>query len=115
MTLDEARELIISGIDFAAYREAGHSLCDSDKNRLFGSEHYNSGRPVSKPSPWSEGDFEQKMATLLHWANNLNKSVPQFSEAQKLLRFEYSVLGRVIRRTKRWGWKPLHYSRLTRD
>jgi hypothetical protein len=32
VTLDEAREEIISGIDYAAYRET------ADKNRLFGSD-----------------------------------------------------------------------------
>jgi hypothetical protein len=65
MTTDEARQLIIDGINYAAYRETDSSLHDSDKNRLFGSEHYTSGRPVYNPSPWAEGDFEEKMATLL--------------------------------------------------
>jgi hypothetical protein len=46
MTLDEAREEVIAGIDYAAYRETDSSLHDADKNRLFGSEHYRSGRPV---------------------------------------------------------------------
>jgi len=100
MTPDEARELIIDGINYAAYRETDSSLHDSDKNRLFGSEHYNSGRPVAKPSPWAEGDFEEKMATLLVWANALNRSVPAFAEAQQFLQGEDSVIGRVIRRAK---------------
>jgi len=97
MTLDEAREEVISGIDYAAYRETDSSLHDSDKNRLFGSEHYSSGRPVYQPSPWADGDFEDKMATLLRTANWLNRTVPAFTEAQELLRHEESVLGRVIR------------------
>ena len=97
MTLDEAREEIISGIDYAAYRETDSSLHDSDKNRLFGSEHYSSGRPVYQPSPWADGDFEDKMATILRTANWLNRTVPTFTEAQELLRHEQSVLGRVIR------------------
>jgi len=88
MTQDEARELIVEGINYAAYRETGSSLYDSDKNRLFGSEHYKSGRIVAKPSPWSEGDFEEEMATLLRWANVLNRSVSAFSEAQKILQNE---------------------------
>jgi hypothetical protein len=100
MTLDEARLLIIDGITYAAYRETDSSLHDSDKNRLFGSDHYASGRPVGKPSPWAEGDFEEKMATLLGWANVLNRSVPKFTEAQRLLEGEESVIGRIIRRTK---------------
>jgi hypothetical protein len=57
MTLDEAREELISGIDYAAYRETDSSLHDSDKHRLFGSEHYKSGRPVYKPSPRAERGF----------------------------------------------------------
>jgi hypothetical protein len=97
MTLDEAREEVISGIDYAAYRETDSSLHDSDKNRLFGSEHYSSGRPVYEPSPWADGDFEDKMATLLRTANWLNRTVPAFTEAQELLCHEESVLGRVIR------------------
>ncbi|MBZ5643877.1 MAG: hypothetical protein LAO19_14030 [Acidobacteriia bacterium] len=102
MTPGEARQLVIDGINYAAYHETDFSLHDSDKNRLFGSEHYKSGRPVYDPSPWAEGDFEEKMALLLVWANVLNRSVPAFTEAQKLLESEDSVLGRVIRGTKNW-------------
>jgi hypothetical protein len=98
MTLDEAREEVISGIDYAAYKETDSSLHDADKKRLFGSEHYKSGRPVYKPSPWAEGDFEAKMATLLRMADAFNRSVPAFREAQRLLENEESVLGRVVRR-----------------
>jgi hypothetical protein len=76
------------------------SLHDSDKNRLFGSEHYKSGREVIKPSPWAEGDFEGKMAMLLRWANALNRSDPAFAQAQSLFEGEESLMGRVIRRTK---------------
>src|ERR1700745_815012 len=100
MTPDEARHLVIEGINYAAYHETDFSLQDSDKNRLFGSEHYESGRPVREPSRWSEGDFEEKMAMLLVWANVLNRSVPAFTEAQKLLESEDSVVGRIIRSAK---------------
>jgi hypothetical protein len=98
MTPDEARELIVEGINYAAYRETDASLHDSDKNRLFGSEHYKSGRLVVGSSPWAKGDFEEKMSKLLQWAGQLNQSVPAFREAQRLLENEESVLGRVIRR-----------------
>lgn len=98
MTKDEARELIVEGINYAAYRETDSSLHDSDKNRLFGSEHYKSGRIVIKSSPWSEGDFEKKMAMLLRLANWLNRSVVAFSEAQRVLENEDSLIGRVVRR-----------------
>ena len=85
MTSDEARHLIIEGMNYAAYKETDSSLHDADKNRLFGSDHYKSGRMIVKPSPWAEGDFEEKMSTLLRLANILNHSVPAFKEAQTLL------------------------------
>lgn len=100
MTLDEARHLVIEGINYAAYHETDFSLHDSDKNRLFGSEHYASGRPVYEPSPWAEGNFEEKMAMLLVWANVLSRSVTAFTEAQRLLEGEDSVVGRVIQSAK---------------
>ena len=100
MTPDEARQLVIKGINYAEYHETDYSLYDSDKNRLFSSEQYNSGRPGCEPSPWAEGDFEEKMAMLLVWANVLNRSVPTFMEALRLLEGEDSVLGRVIRSAK---------------
>lgn len=100
MTPGEARQLVIDSIDYAAYRETDSSLYDSDKNRLFGSEHYNSGRPVCKRSPWAEGDFEEKMATLLVWANALSGSVTTFVDAQRVLEEEDSVIGRVIRQAR---------------
>lgn len=100
MTSDQARLLIIEGINYAAYRETDSSLHGSDKNRLFGSEHYRSSCHVAKPSPWAEGDFEEKMAMLLRWANALNRSVPAFTEAQRLLECEDSVIGRVIQRAQ---------------
>jgi hypothetical protein len=100
MTPDEARETVIEGIDYAAYRETDSSLHDADKNRLFGCEHFCSGRPVYKPSPWADGDFEGKMAQLLVCANVLNHSVPEFNEAQRILEKEESLIGRVIRRAQ---------------
>ena len=102
MTPDEAREQLISGIDYAAYFDTDSSLHDADKNRLFGSEHYKSGRPVYQPSPWAEEDFEDKMATLLRMANWLNRSVSAFREAQRLLENEDSLIGRMIRRANRY-------------
>ena len=100
MTLEEARLVIVEGINYAAYNETASSLHDSDKNRLLGSGHFRSGREVVKPSPWAEGDFEEKMAMLLRWANTLNRSDPAFAQAVNLLEGEDSLIGRVIRRTK---------------
>jgi len=93
--------MIVEGINYAAYRETDSSLHDSDKKRLFGSEHYRSDRDVVKRSTWADGDFEEKMAMLLRWANTLNGSVPAFAEAQKFLENDDSVIGRVVRRAKR--------------
>jgi hypothetical protein len=81
MTSDEARNLIIEGLNYAAYHETDSSLHDTDKNRLWGSEHYNSGRHVANPSPWEEGDFEEKMTVLLGWANILNCNLSECQEA----------------------------------
>jgi hypothetical protein len=100
MTPDEARDFVISSIDYAAYKEFGPSLHDSDKNRLFGSEHYNSGRPVYEPSHWAGVNFEESMVMLLDMANTLNLSQPAFAEAQRLLEEEDSVIGRIVRRVK---------------
>lgn len=60
MTVEEARLLIVEGINYAAYKETESSLYDSDKNRLFGSEHYKSGRHIVKRCSWAEVDFEEK-------------------------------------------------------
>jgi hypothetical protein len=100
MTSEEARLVIVDGIDYAADKEADSSLHDSDRNRLLGSEDYKSGREVLKPSPWAEGDFEGKMAMLLRWAYALNRSDTAFVQAVSLLEDEDSVVGRVIRCTK---------------
>jgi hypothetical protein len=100
MTPDEARETIIDGLNYAAYHETDSSLHDSDKNRLFGNEYYRSDRPVYNPSPWAGADLEEKMATLLVWANMLNRSSREFGEAQTLLQAEELVVGRVIRQER---------------
>lgn len=115
MTTDEARELVIGGINYAAYRETDSSLHDSDKNRLFGLEHYKSDRSITQPSPWAEGDFEEKMAMLLRWANALNRSVPAFQDAQRLLEREDSVIGHVIRRAQTSEQKNLPAALLRRS
>lgn len=99
--------MIVEGINYSAYKETDSSLHDSDKNLLVGSEHYRSGRDVVKPSPWAEGDFEEKMAMLLRWANALNRSDPAFAQAQSLLEDEDSMIGRVIRRAKIDDLTPL--------
>jgi len=49
LTVDEAKELLIEGMNYGAYRETNQSLWDEDKNKLFGAERYQSGRPVLAP------------------------------------------------------------------
>jgi hypothetical protein len=48
----------------------------------------------------AEDDFEEKMAMLLRYAGSLNRSVPAFQEAQRLLENENSIVGRVTRRAQ---------------
>jgi hypothetical protein len=99
MTEDEAKELLIDGMNYAAYHETIHSLWDSDKNKLFGSEHYVSARPVFQPSVWGDGeDFEQKMADLLRWAIQLGRSDERYSEAIRTLLCHEHYLSRIIKR-----------------
>ena len=99
MTVDEAKELLIDGMNYAAYRETDHSLWDSDKNKLFGAEHYQSGRPVFAPSVWGDGEtFEAKMTDLLRWAVQLGSTKGSYQEATKLLLAGDHYLNRIIRR-----------------
>jgi hypothetical protein len=60
MTVEEARLLIVEGINYAAYKETESSLYDSDKNRLFGSEHYKSGLHIVKRSSWAPRVISRK-------------------------------------------------------
>lgn len=99
MTVDEAQELLISGMNYAAYRETGTSLYDEDKNRLFGNEHYRSGRPLYSPSPWGEGEeFETKMTELLRWATKLGTAHGSYDEAIRTLRMGDHYLNRILNR-----------------
>jgi len=100
MSPDKAWQIVVEGIHYAAYRETDYSLYDSDKDRLLGSELYNSGRPVSEPNPWAGSDFEEKMAMLLVWANLLNRAVQEFTEARDFLsvRIHYQVGSSEMRR-----------------
>lgn len=100
MTAVEAKERLISLMDYIAYREIGTSLYDSDKNRLFGEEHYRSERPVYSKSPWEGGGFEGKMARLLKTARCYKSTSSQYREAIRHLRFSGgAVLNRVIIRS----------------
>ena len=52
MTITEAKELLIDGMNYAAYKETEHSLWLTDKDRLFGEPHYHDDRRVFSPSVW---------------------------------------------------------------
>lgn len=96
VTVTEAKETLISAMDYMAYREVGTSLYDSDKNRLFGSEHYNSGRPVYSQSPWEGEEFEQKMAELLGWAMHIPASRAKYEIAIRTVLGTDVVLNKII-------------------
>jgi hypothetical protein len=72
MTETEAKELIISQMNYLAYKEFGPSLFVSDRNRLFGSDHYqleSNTVPSDTVSPWGPGqELEVKMPDLLRLA-----------------------------------------------
>ncbi len=86
MTDEQAKELLIAGMNYAAYHETDHSLWDSDKNRLFGADHYRSGSSVAQPSVWGEGEqFEENMAKLLRCAIQLGSTMGSYDEAIRTL------------------------------
>ena len=99
---DEAKELLIDGMNYAAYRETDHSLYASDKNKLFGSEHYSDGdRPIVAPSPRGQGEvFEKKMEDLLRWALQLGTKKGNYREAIATLRKGDHYINGIIERAK---------------
>lgn len=96
VTLTEAKETLISAMDYMAYREIGTSLYDSDKNRLFGEDHYNSGRPVYSPSPWEGKNFEKNMAGLLQMAMGIPSARAQYNQAIRTVLGRSLILNRII-------------------
>jgi len=96
----QAKELIIDGMNYAAYKETDRSLFVEDKNRLFGAEHFalephafDDGRP----SPWGTGEqFESRMADLLRWAVALGSSQGDYQEAFAVLKRGDHYLNRII-------------------
>jgi hypothetical protein len=67
MTLDEEREEVISGVDYAAYKETDSPLHDAEKNRLFGSEHYKSGRPFANRACRQRGILKIRWQLFCGW------------------------------------------------
>ena len=65
MTETEAKEIVISAMNFIAYSDVGPSLFCADKNWLFGSEHYGMEPNTvhsDKPSPWRiAGELHHKL------------------------------------------------------
>jgi hypothetical protein len=100
MTELEAKELLIGGINYGAYKETDHSLWPSDMNELFGRSHYPEDRPVFAPSVWGQGEeFEQHMVKLLKWAVELGTSKGDYAAAIEIMRASDGCLGRVIRKS----------------
>jgi hypothetical protein len=97
MTVQEAREIVIEAMNYAAYKETDSSLFDSDKNRLYGSDHYNSGRLIVRPSPWVD-DFETKMVQLLQWAHTFSRSDAQFKDSLRVLLTDSCPIGNLVRK-----------------
>ena len=98
MTIPEAKKLVIDAMNYAAYKETQHSLYTSDKNRLFGADHYRSELLSFEPSPW-EADFEREMCDLLRWAAMLQRSDASFAQAVRVLQHSSEYLGTLIRRS----------------
>jgi hypothetical protein len=102
LTEIEAKELIINGMNYAAYREVGTSLFVEDKNRLFGAEHFTLEPHTyseGKPSPWGTGqDFEEKMAELMRYAVRLGSSKGNYEDAIALLKSGNHYLNQIIQK-----------------
>ncbi len=96
MTDDEARVVVIEGINYAAYRETEHSLRDSDKNRLFwGSIFHRDNRCTKRIRGRERSSREDGDTSRL---GQYSYSVcAQFAAAQLFLENEDSVIGPVIR------------------
>ena|SRR5690348_18440570 len=99
MTETEAKELLIGGMNYAAYKETGHSLWDSDMNKLFGEEHLRIRQTCLSGERWGDGEeFEKKMATLLRWAVQLGSALGSYPEAIRVLSSGEHYLNHIIRR-----------------
>jgi hypothetical protein len=99
MTVTEAKELLIDGMNYAAYKETDHSLWATDKDRLFGEPHYHEDSPAFSPSVWGDGEeFETKMAQLLKWALQLGSAKGDYREAIRTLRGGDHYLNRIVER-----------------
>ena len=98
MTVEEAKEIIIGAMNYAAYKETPHSLWTEDKNRLFGSTHFVSDRTALTSSVWAE-NFEAKMVELLRWASRLQSKDPKFKEAVYVLRDGNALLSTLIQQS----------------
>jgi len=107
VTETEAKELIISQMNYIAYREFDHSLFPSDRDRLFGAEHYQLEPHTflpDTPSLWAPGqDLEAKMPELLTFAviSSEEGQKNRFRIALDLVRLEDGYLNQVIQSAER--------------
>ena len=103
MTIVEAKEIVISAMNYAAYREFECSLYVADRNQLFGEEHFSlepNTTPADRPSPWQGAQFEEKMAELLAIGSNLTER-EQFRKAIGTLLAGDNYLNRIIRKARK--------------
>jgi hypothetical protein len=97
-----AKEIIISAMNRVAYTEFGTSLYTSDRNRLFGSEHFVPEpytAPPDRPSPWQGEGSEEKLAEVLALASCFKDQ--EFDQAIKTLLAGDHDLNKLIRRAQR--------------
>jgi hypothetical protein len=98
MTDTRAKEIIISAMNYIAYAEFDTSLYTSDRNRLFGSDHFVDEpftAPPERPSPWAGSDSEEKLANVLALASTINN--PDFDAAIATLLNGDHYLTKIIR------------------
>ena len=102
MTAEQAKEYLIPVMNYAAYREFDCSLYTSDRNRLFGEEHFKpepNTAPAERPSPWQGEKFEDKMAELLGWGFELSDKA-KFRHAVSVLSSGDHYLNSIVEKVK---------------
>ena len=104
MTEREAREIIISRMNYMAYSEYGCSLYASDKNRLYGAEHYQlepNSVPNEESSAWAPGGRLEPMLpdlVLAAWISAPSEEKRTFEIAMSVVQLNRDSLGGIVRR-----------------
>lgn len=107
MTLEQAKEVVIDRMNAIAYQEYDFSLFPSDRDRLFGTQHYQLEPHTylpDYPSRWAPGqDLEPKLPELLAYAwSRAESSLDQhFLEALYVVRLSDGFLSDLIAQSER--------------